>query len=280
MAGPGSGGTEGGADGKSRFDDVYGGPDPRAYFRRLAPLEYEIPHHAQPVFRQAAAERAALDDARTHVPAVLDVCCSYGINAALLNHDVTLAELYERYTSPGSRMMSATELTASDKAFFAARRRPDAVPVFGLDVSAPAVHYALEVGLLDAAFTDNLEQDPPSPSLSRALAEVGLITLTGGGSYITARTFTALLDGARRPVWVSAFVLRTVSYQPISRTLAAHGLNTIVDVSRAYPQRLFTDEGEQRYAIAAVRALGGDPTGYEENGRFYSLNYESRPDTP
>ena len=280
MAGPGSGGTEGVPDGKSRFDDVYRRPDPRAYFGRLAPLEYEIPHHAQPVFRQAAAERAAFDDARTGRPAVLDLCCSYGINAALLNHDVTLAEMYERYTSPGSRTMSTAELTASDATFYAARRRPDAVPVFGLDVSAPAVRYALKVGLLDAGFTDDLEQGSPGPGLSRALAEVGLITLTGGGSYITDRTFTALLDGTRRPVWVSAFVLRTVSYQPIVRALAAHRLHTTVDLSRTYPQRLFTDEREQRYAIAAVRAWGGDPAGREEDGRFHSLYYESRPDTP
>jgi hypothetical protein len=280
MAGSGSGGTEDAAGGKSRFDDIYDRPDPRAYFRRLAPLEYEIPHHAQPLFRQAAAERAALDAGRPHGPAVLDVCCSYGINAALLNHDVTLAEMYERYTSPAHQTMSTTELAARDKEFYAKRRRPDAVPVFGLDVSAPAVHYALEVGLLDAAFTDDLEHGSPSPRLSGALAEVGLITLTGGGSYVTARTFTALLDGARRPVWASAFVLRTVSYLPIVQTFAAHGLRTTLDVSRTYPQRLCTDERERQYAIAAVRALGGDPAGREESGRFHSLHYESRPDTP
>ncbi|WP_406727777.1 hypothetical protein WJ438_28630 [Streptomyces sp. GD-15H] len=280
MAEAGSGGTEGAGGGKSRFDDIYDRPDPRAYFRRLAPLEYEIPQHAQPVFRQVAAERTALDDGLPHRPAVLDVCCSYGINAALLNHDVTLAEMYERYTSPACQTMSTVELAARDKEFYAERRRPDAVPIFGLDVSAPAVHYALEAGLLDAAFTDDLEQGSPGPGLNRALAEVGLITLTGGGSYVTARTFTALLDGARRPVWISAFVLRTVSYQPIVRALAAHGLSTTVDVSRTYPQRLFTDERERRYAIAAVRALGGDPAGREEAGRFHSLHYESRPDTP
>ncbi|MFE9969523.1 hypothetical protein ACFYRD_01925 [Streptomyces hirsutus] len=280
MAGSGSGGTKGARGGKSRFDDIYDRPDPRAYFRLLAPLEYEIPHHAQPVFRRVAAERAALDDGRPHRPTVLDVCCSYGINAALLNHDVTLAEMYERYASPACRTMSTAELAARDKEFYAERRRPDAVPVFGLDVSAPAVHYALEVGLLDAAFTDDLEQGSPGPGLNRALAEVGLITLTGGGSYVTARTFTALLDGARRPVWISAFVLRTVSYQPIVRALAAHGLRTTVDVSRSYPQRLFTDERERQYAIAAVRALGGYPAGREEAGRFHTLHYESRPDTP
>ncbi|MFJ5035127.1 hypothetical protein ACIQB5_45515 [Streptomyces sp. NPDC088560] len=273
------GGTEGVAGGKSRFDDIYDRPDPRAYFRRLAPLEYEIPHHAQPVFRQVAADRAALADGHRGRPAMLDVCCSYGINAALVNHDVTLAEMYERYTAPGRRTMPTAELAAQDKEFYAERRRPDAVPVFGLDVAAPAVRYACEVGLLDAGFTDDLEQGPPGAGLSGALAEVGLITLTGGGSYVTARTFTALLGGVRRPVWVSAFVLRTVSYHPIVRALAAHGLSTTVDVTRTYPQRLFTDEREQRYAIEAVRALGGDPAGCEEDGRFHSLHYESRPDT-
>ncbi|WP_244189159.1 hypothetical protein [Streptomyces incarnatus] len=277
MAESGPGGTGGVASGKSRFDDIYDRPDPRMYFSRLAPLEYEIPHHAQPVFRQAAAERAALDDGGPSRPAVLDVCCSYGINAALLNHDLTLAELYERYTSPDCQKLSTDRLAARDREFYAERRRPDAVPVFGLDVAAPAVRYALEVGLLDAGFTDDLEQGPPGPGLRRALAEVGLITLTGGGSYITDRTFTALLDGARRPVWVSAFVLRTVSYHPVVRTLAAHGLHTTLEVSRTYPQRLFTDERERRYAIATVRALGHDPAGREENGRFHSLHYESRP---
>lgn len=280
MAGADCGGTDSVADGKSRFDDIYSRPDPRAYFGRLAPLEYEIPHHAQPVFRRVAAERAALDDGYPGRPAVLDLCCSYGINAALLNHDVTLAEMYERYTSPARRTMSTAELTARDKVFYAERRRPDAVPVFGLDVAAPAVHYALEVGLLDDGFTDDLERGTPSPRLRHALAEVGLITLTGGGSYITDRTFTALLDCARRPIWVSAFVLRTVPYHPVVRALAAHGLRTTLDVSRTYPQRLFTDERERQYAIAAVRELGGDPAGREENGRFHSLHYESRPDTP
>ncbi|MEU9440942.1 hypothetical protein AB0D42_08470 [Streptomyces sp. NPDC048304] len=280
MSGSGTGGSAGVAGGKARFDDIYDRPDPRTYFRRLAPLEYEIPHHAQPVFRRAAAERAALDDGHPGRPAVLDVCCSYGINAALLNHDITLADLYERYASPARQELSTARLAAQDREFYAERRRPDAVPVFGLDVAAPAVRYALEVGLLDAAFTDDLEQGPPGPALRHALADVGLVTLTGGGSYVTARTFAALLDGARRPVWVSAFVLRTVSYQPIVDALAAHGLRTTLDASRTYPQRRFADERERKYAITAVRALGHDSAGREESGRFHSLHYESRPGTP
>ncbi|MGY1579072.1 hypothetical protein [Streptomyces sp. MN13] len=265
------------AGGKACFDDIYDQADPRAYFTRLAPLGYEIPHHAQPVFRRVAAERAALDDGLPGVPAVLDVCCSYGINAALLNHDVTLAELYEHYLSPAARDLPTAGLAAWDKEFYAERRRPDALPVYGLDISAPAVRYAREVGLLDAAFTDDLERSDPGPELSRALAGVGLVTITGGGSYVTERTFARLLDGARRPMWVSAFVLRTVSYDPVVRALADRGLSTTPDTARTYPQRRFTDEREQRFAVDAVRALGGDPTGREEAGRFHSVRYESRP---
>ncbi|WP_254705663.1 hypothetical protein [Streptomyces vilmorinianum] len=278
MSGSGSGtgsaggmGDMGNTVGKARFDDIYDQPDPRAYFRRLAPLEYEIPQQAQAAFRRAAAEREG--------GTVLDLCCSYGINAALLNHDVTLAELYARYTDPSVHELTSAELAVLDKEFYAARRRDDAAPVIGLDVAGHALRYAREVGLLDDAFAENLEEGaPPSPRLRAAMADVGLITLTGGGSYLTRRTFAALLEWAGRPVRVSAFVLRTVSYRPIADCLAEYGLRTVADPSRTYPQRLFTDAREQRFAVEAVRALGADPAGRESAGRFHTVLYESVPE--
>ncbi|MFI5684034.1 hypothetical protein [Streptomyces sp. NPDC051636] len=69
-----------------------------------------------------------------------------------------------------------------------------------------------------------------------------------------------------------------MSFRPVVRTSAAHGLRTTVDVSRTHPQRLFADERERQYAIASVRALGGDPAGREEAGRFHTLHDESRLD--
>lgn len=271
-SGEGATGEDGRAPGgKTRFEDIYDRPDPRAYFRRLAPLEYEIPQQAQAAFRRAAAER----DGGT----VLDLCCSYGINAALLNHDVTLAELYARYTDPAVSALTAAELAVHDKEFYASRRRADAVPVIGLDVAGNALRYARGVGLLDDAYAENLEGDAlPSPRLRAAMSDVGLITLTGGGSYLTRRTFAALLAWAGRPLRVSAFVLRTVSYGPIADCLAEHGLRTVVDRSRTYPQRLFTDAAEQRFAVEAVRALGADPAGREAAGRFHTVLYESIPE--
>ncbi|AVZ71492.1 hypothetical protein SLUN_04020 [Streptomyces lunaelactis] len=263
--------------GKSRFDDIYNEPDPRAYFRRLAPLEYEIPHHAQDVFRRTRAERAEAPGAEGGT-AVLDLCCSYGINAALLNHNLTLADLYAHYTGPEAEALTTAELIERDKEFYASRRRADATRVIGLDAADRAVRYALDVGLLDEGYAENLEQRPPSPLLRRAIAGTGLITVTGGIGYISHRTFEALMECARVPVWVSAFVLRTVPYQPVITSLAGYGLVT-EDSSQNYPQRLFTGPAEQRSAVEQALGAGYDPTGLETEGRYYTRLFESRPRT-
>ncbi|WP_370417813.1 hypothetical protein AB8O64_03570 [Streptomyces sp. QH1-20] len=264
--------------GKARFHDIYNEPDPRAYFRRLAPLEYEIPHHAQEVFRRTRAERAALDTDGDEGPVtVLDVCCSYGINAALLNHDVSLADLYAHYTGPEAESLTTTELIGRDKEFYASRRRSDASPTIGLDASDNAVRYALAVGLLDEAYAEDLESASPSLPLRQALARTGLITVTGGVGYVTHRTFEALLEWTRRPVWVSAFVLRIFPYEQVAASLAARGLTTRTDASRTYPQRLFTTVAEQRAAVERVLLAGDDPAGLEADGRYHTRLYESRP---
>ncbi|MFG3504847.1 hypothetical protein ACGF5F_04950 [Streptomyces sp. NPDC047821] len=257
--------------GMTSFDDIYDRPDPRAYFTRLAPLSYEIPHHAQAVFRRTVAERA--DPGLT----VLDLCCSYGINAALLNHDLTLADLYAHYTGPEAARLTTAELIEYDKEFYGVRRRPGAVRVIGLDIARHALDYARAVGLLDGVHSDNLEEHVPGPALMAGMADVGLITLTGGASFLSRRTFAALLECAQRPVWVSAFALRTVPYAPIASCLAGFGLTTRTDPDRTYPQRAFTDPEEQRAAVRAVRLAGLDPTGRETDGHYHTALYESRP---
>ncbi|MFJ2766430.1 hypothetical protein [Streptomyces sp. NPDC087300] len=264
------------ASGKTRFDDIYDRPDPRDYFRTLAPFEYEIPQHAQAVFRRTRELRAEVPGGEGPVT-VLDLCCSYGINAALLNHDLTLADLYAHYTSEEAAALSRPELIERDKEFYASRRRADATPVIGLDTAENATRYALDVGLLDEAYAENLERHPPSPALRRAVSRTGLITVTGGIGYISHRTFDALLDCARLPVWVSAFVLRTVPYRRIAATLDAHGLGTVTDGARTYPQRLFTSADERRDAVRQVILAGEDPTGLESEGRYHTRLHESRP---
>ncbi|WP_308310970.1 hypothetical protein [Streptomyces sp. GbtcB6] len=214
---------------------------------------------------------------RTAGPAtVLDLCCSYGINAALLNHDLTLEDLYAHYTSPQATELTTAELIEWDRAYYAAHRRPDPARVIGLDAAPCAISYAHAVGLLDEGFAENLETMPPSPALRQAVGHTRLITVTGGASFLSPLTFESLLDCVHGPVWVAAFVLRTHSYRRTAECLESYGLSTEKAATRTFPQRRFTSEQEQRYAIDAVTAAGEDPQGRETHGYFHTTLYLSR----
>ncbi|KUM99141.1 hypothetical protein AQI95_40685 [Streptomyces yokosukanensis] len=258
------------------FDHIYDQPDPRAYFRALGPLEYQAPHHGQNIFRRALT--ACGQTVRPAEPVtVLDICCSYGINAALINHEVTLDDLYSHYTSPQATELTTAELIEWDRSYYAARRRPDAARVLGLDMAANAISYARAVGLLDEGFAENLETAPPSPPLRRAAQHTRLITITGGTTFLSPRTFQRLLACVHAPVWVAALVLRTTSYTSIAACLAAHGLVTEKATTHTFLQRRFTDAVEQQYAVQAVTAGGEDPYGKETDGYFHTALHLSRP---
>lgn len=263
-------------DGMTPFDDIYDQPDPRAYFRALGPLEYQTPHHGQSVFRRALAARRRTARAAEPVT-VMDICCSYGINAALLNHEVTLDDLYAHYTSPRATSLTTAELIEWDRSYYAARRRPNPARVIGLDVAANAISYAQGVGLIEAGFAENLETAPPSQPLRRAARHTRLITITGGASFLSPRTFQPILTCAQDPVWVAAFVLRTTSYTSIAACLDSFGLVTEKATAHPFRQRRFTGTDEQQYAVHTVTAAGEDPYEKEADGYFHTVLHLSRP---
>lgn len=258
---------------KASFDGIYDQPDPRGYFTVLGELDYDIPQRAHPVFR------ALLDAQARDGATVLDLGCSYGSNAALLRGDVTLGELYDRYSGDGQAALSTEELVASDRAFYSQRRRADSPRLLGLDVAENAIDYACRVGLLDDGWAEDLESADPSPRLATALADVTLITATGAVGYITDKTFDRLLGAASTtsPPWVATFVLRMFPYDDIAAVLADHGLVTERLDGVTFPQRRFASEQERDGVLAAVRARGLDPADMEEDGSYHSELYLSRP---
>jgi hypothetical protein len=262
-----------GSPSKANFDAIYNRADPRAYYRELAALDYEVPHHGQQVFRRL------LDALGRRETTVVDLCCSYGVNAALLEHDLELADLYDRYGGEDTSDLTHDELVAADRAFYAEHRRPDAPEVVGVDTAARAVSYAVEVGLLDTGAVEDLERHDPSPDLAGAVADADLVTVTGGIGYITERTFGRVIDATTsdRPPWVAALCLRTVPYTPIAETLARKGLVTERLEGRTFPQRRFVDDHERAYAVRTVAARGLDPQGKEAEGLYHAEVYLSRP---
>ena len=119
---------------------------------------------------------------------MLDLCCSYGVNAALLWGDLDLDDLVDRYSSPELQDLNAEEFCTADKEYYATRLVPHAVQVRGLDAAANAVAYACRVGLLVNGWAENLETDPASHELASDLDHVDVVICTGGIGYITERT--------------------------------------------------------------------------------------------
>ena len=260
---------------KADFTRIYDRPDPRAYFGTLTALEYQVPQEARPVVEAVLAASARGGRPRT----VLDVCCSYGINAALLRCAVDLDELGARYTDPGLAALAPGEVTASDAAFFAQRLRWPGLTVLGLDASAPAIDHAVGAGLLADGWAENLETADPSPALVAGLHDVGLVVCTGGVGYIGYRTFERLLRAVGDPhdLWLVVFVLRVFGYDEIAATLGRHGLVTERVPGRTFRQRRFADAAEREAAMHDVVRRGVDPAGKEADGWYHADCYITRP---
>ena len=177
--------------GKANFDLIYDLEDPREYFNTLGKFDYPIPQHGQRLFSELIEARrgASRDGDANQRFRVVDVCCSYGINAALLKYETTLEEMYARYGSGELAGLSSGELADDDAEYYGARWREASPQVVGLDVAQNAVSYGLRSGILDAGFAENLEEDEPTEALGSAVAGTDLLIVTGGIGYVTERSF-------------------------------------------------------------------------------------------
>ncbi|MGH3156924.1 MAG: class I SAM-dependent methyltransferase [Streptosporangiaceae bacterium] len=260
--------------GKVSFDHIYDQPDPRAYFSTLRRLGYCIPQLASPYFRRLLASRAA----RYQRPmTVLDIGCSYGINAALLRCGLTMDDLYRRYCDGDAPTMSTGVLLARDQEAVLSRDQLPDTRFTGLDSSLPALSYATQAGFLNGAVHGDLEAGDPTPRQHEQLAATDLIISTGCIGYVTGKTLSRVLDAAdgRRP-WMAHFVLRMFPFDPVAGWLAGFGYET-VGYDRVFKQRRFASAQEQALVLDTLAEVGVDPHGLESDGWFYARLFVSCP---
>jgi SAM-dependent methyltransferase len=250
---------------KADFDRLYDRPDPGGYLRTMHGLDYRIPWLAAPVFEAVLP--------RTGSATVLDLCCGYGINAAQLRFRTGLGTLAARHRDPA---VPAAESLAADRELFAGDPGPRMV---GLDISAPAISYAVRAGLLADGWAENLEDDDPSAELANGVRDVGLLISTGGVGYVGHRTFDRLLAALDAPerLWAVIFVLRMFDYADIAASFARYGLVTEQVPGLRLRQRRFVDQREFAAANRDVARRGLDPTGLESRGWYYADCYLTRP---
>lgn len=266
------------ATGKVSLDHLYVQDDPRPYFDGLQELDYCIPQLAKPYFTKLIQDHREAEP--VDVPTVLDVGCSYGVNAALLKCDATIDELYERYAGPGSAALERSELLARDRSFVRSRTDIDTTRFLGLDTSGPALAYAVASGLLDGAVHADLEDDDPTDAQRARFAEADLVVSTGCIGYVGERTIHAVASasaeaGERLP-WMAHFVLRMFSYDPVAESLRGLGYDT-VHVEGLFKQRRFASEQEKELVLDGLAVAGVDPRGLEEDGWLYAQLFLSLP---
>lgn len=261
---------------KDDMDHIYNEPDPRPYYRYLEQLGYAIPGGAKPVFQKLISQLRQQRDDTIHI---LDLGCSYGVNAALLKYDLSMADLYEHWGIGQFAGATTDQVIASDRKFFADIEQTENVEVIGLDQAENAVYFAEDAGLLDQGVAVNLETEALPVDVMEQLTPVDLVTSTGCVGYVTERTFERLLPAmmrGRRP-WLANFVLRMFPFHAIEKCLRAYGYVTEKLQSETFVQRRFASSEEQAQVLEQLRGTGVDPAGKEAQGYLHAEFYLSRP---
>lgn len=261
---------------KANMDHIYDQPDPRAYFRELRKHGYTIPGAAKPIFQKLISR---LRHQRNDTVHVLDLGCSYGINAALLKHDLSMPDLYDHWGTRDTSEIDPDGLIASDLDYFSSLDEQADITVTGLDQAKSAVSFGRETGLLDDGLAINLETEPLPGAATKTLAKVDLVTSTGCVGYVTEKSFERLLPALTqgRSPWIGNFVLRMFPFDPIDDTLKEWGYVTEKLEGRTFVQRDFVSEEEREQVLQHLRKRGIDPDGKEGNGQLLAEFYLSRP---
>jgi SAM-dependent methyltransferase len=249
--------------------------DPRAYFSVLGALDYMIPDIAEPVIRQILATKAQADGI---APVVLDVGCSYGINAAVHRFPLTFESLRGRYARREMVALSSEDMTQLDHNFFAAWPDTGLAQFIGLDISASAIRYAKSVGLLNDGVDADLETGDLTAEQAKIIGRANVVLATGAIGYVTEKTYDKLLAAIDHTPWIVSFVLRMFPYEPLAATFAERGLVTERLQGATFLQRRFRDIEEFESTIKKLEKRGIDTAGFESEGLFQADLFVSRPE--
>lgn len=261
---------------KANLDYIYDEPDPRNYFNELGKLDYAIPDLAKPIFQKLISHLRHRKNDTIHI---LDLGCSYGINAALLKYDLSMSDLYHHWGKETLREASSEEVAAHDRDFLNGLDKPADIEMVGIDLAASATAFARNAGLLDEDIVVNLETDPLPEAAKETLAPIDLVTSTGCVGYVTDRSFDRLLPAVThgQAPWMGNFVLRLFPFDAIEQSLSEWGYVTEKLEGHTFPQRQFLSPEEQEQVIEQLRARGIDPAGQESEGSLLAEFYLSRP---
>ena len=259
------------------MDSIYDRPDPREYFNTLEKLNYAIPGNAKPLFQKLISQfrrRHQLEEI-----CILDLGCSYGVNAALLKHNLSLDDLYNHWTQDELEDATTEEVIQKDRQFFDDLNDSENLKVIGIDQADNALTFAENVGLIDEGLAVNLEQEKLPEDVRQGLEPVDLMISTGCVGYVTEKSFEQLMEPIteRKSAWIANFVLRMFPYDQIEKALSRWDYKTEKLNGQYFRQRDFASTEEQNRVVEQLKSQGIEPSCLETEGHFVAELYVSRP---
>ncbi|PBB31169.1 hypothetical protein [Mesorhizobium sp. WSM3868] len=259
---------------KYDFTATYNRKWPHAYLRTCLFLDYMLPDRAKPIFERIFADyRRARNKRKLKI---IDVGCSYGVNAALLRTDLDLDDLYAAYLDPSGSLSRRQEI--EHRAFFRKQGLADEIQFVGVDPSFRAVRYALNLGLLEAGVTADVETRDLTGEERSALADADILISTGCVGYATEATFARVYEASAssRP-WVVAFAMHPFRYDDIAAAFRAFSLETRLVERFRQRQRRFSTSAERGAILKAMAKLGMEDHLERTTGYIYASCYISAP---
>lgn len=261
--------------GKTNFNDLYDRPAPLDYYLTLSPFSYVLADGAADVCRAVYdVQRARRGQSDL---SVLDLGCSYGVNAALQKFSASSSLLQSRYASLRAQDVREEAVAAADRLFYASRPQDDRLTFRGFDPAAAAVDYSVKAGLQVYASATNLEAQEPTREDAGAMATADTVICTGTIGYIGSPTFERVLEHAVKRPWFVLFVVSLFSGDDVEATLAGHGYVVEPLDGLLIPQRMFASEAEAGNVRATVEERGVPLGPLEQLGWYEARALVARP---
>lgn len=261
---------------KKNFADIYTQKFPDDYLEEMKRLHYRIPDKTKTLYLSLAEQ---LYKKLSRPINILDIGSSYGINAALMKHDLEMSDLDDYFLQEENTTLEQT------KQFFEKMPSNDHLKFFQIDISDNALQFSEDVKLCKKGICVNLETE------SLPIKEVpsfDMIIATGCIGYIGYRAFSNLFELIKKqktkysqseiekPVFAFS-VLRIFDMEKIQQTFDYYGYSLVRTDLDPIRQRRFSDSGEKSQTVSLLHSKGIDSKGFEDDGHFYAHFYIANP---
>ena len=260
---------------KKNFSDIYTQESPFEYLKEMNRLQYRIPDSTKPLYLSLAKQ---LYNKLGRPINILDLGSSYGINSALISHDLTMAKLDDFFLEENPSKEQARD-------FFQNLPKKKSMNFYQIDISKPALEFSESVGLCKKGLCVNLED---SSMQLEELPPIDIVIATGCIGYIGYKAFANLFENIKleshssessvslTPIFAFS-VLRIFDMKKIQKTFDYYGYSLVKTDLKPIQQRCFSDYDEKMQTISLLNNKGIGTKRYENDGHFYSDFYVASP---